>query len=179
MALKENAEMFVRADKKQIYTVINIGLIVLCIIVMIFMYIYLRYAAIFFGIPVIALFAFLSWFVQTRARVEYEYSIVAGVLTVSQITNQTKRRIIASTDAKDILEFGETTRDKMIQERSNQSAAECRFVDCSSADDDKMYFFKYRDVKYGMQKIYFSPDDKMLDALRIKSGEVMRAVRRV
>ncbi len=177
MALVENVEMFVKPKKKHTPIIVSMVLTLACAVVVILLVGIMGMGAFIVIVPVIAVFALLSFLAFSKSRVEFEYSLMAGVLNISRITNQTNRKIIATLDAKEITEFGSITKEKLADEYRN-SSGDCKIIDCSDVNEE-MYYFKYRDNKNGMMKIIFSPNDRMIDALRLKSSEVMRAVRKI
>lgn len=184
MALTENAEMFVKAPKSKSPIFITALFALLCAVILIALMLFLGYAALILAVPVIVIFAIVSRIFYVRSLVEYEYSVMAGVLTVSKIMNQSKRKEIASVDIKEIAEFGESDKERMKNDLSVVQS-ELMVVDCTGvapyadSESDKIYFFKCRDAKNGMVKVYFSPNDKILESLRLKSTEVMRVLRRI
>lgn len=184
MALTENTEMFVKGARSKAPLFITVGLALLCAVVLMLLVVFTGYTALILAVPVVAVFAAISRFFYTRSIVEYEYSVMAGVFSVTKIMNQSKRKEIVSVDVKEISEFGESDKEKMQKDlRSVQT--DLKIVDCTGVQSygdelpEKIYFFKCRDLKNGMIKVYFSPNDKVIDALRLKSTEVMRAVRRL
>lgn len=184
MALTENAEMFVKAPKSKAPIFVTALLALLCAVILLLLMLFMGYAALILAVPVIVIFAVVSRLFFVRSLVEYEYSVMAGVLTVSKIMNQSKRQIIASVEVKEIAEFGESDKERMKNALSTVQS-ELKVVDCTGVvpygdtDDSKIYFFKCRDIKNGMIKVYFSPNDKILESLRLKSPEVMRVLRRI
>lgn len=184
MALTENTEMFVRGERSKTPLLITVGLAVLCAVILLFLFVYTGYTALILAVPVVAVFAAVSRIFYVRSIVEYEYSVMAGVLTVSKIMNQSKRKEIVSIDAKEISEFGVSDKE-MMRKDLDSVQGEVKIFDCTgevpfdSENPNQIYFFKGKDSKYGTVKVYFSPNEKMIDALRLKSPEVMRSVRRI
>lgn len=184
MALTENTEMFVKAPKSRTPIFITAILAVLCAIVLIALVIFTGYTALILAVPVVVIFAVISRIFYVKSIVEYEYSVMAGVFSVTKIMNQSKRKEISSVEVKEIAEFGETDMERMKKELLTVQT-DLKVVDCTGIapygdnDEQKVYFFKCRDAKSGMIKVYFSPNEKLLEALRLKSPEVMRVLRRI
>jgi len=184
MALTENAEMFVKAERSKTPLIITVILALICAIVLIALVIFTGYTALILAVPVIAIFAAVSRIFYVRSVVEYEYSVMAGVFSVTKIMNQTKRKEIVSVDAKEISEFGISDKER-LQKDLMTVQTDLKVIDCTGVsiygeeESNQVYFFKCRDGKSGMVKVYFSPNEKILEALRLKSPEVMRVLRRI
>ena len=184
MALTENTEMFVKGARTKTPIVVSILLAIACAVILLVLAAFTGYAALILAVPVIAIFAFIARLIYTRSIVEYEYSVMAGVFSVTKIMNQTKRKLITSVDVKEISEFGKSGRDMMKKDLMTVQT-DLKVLDCTgfafSGDEnsDEIYFFKCRDAQSGMVKVYFSPNEKILEALRLKSPEVMRVLRRI
>lgn len=180
MAIKENTEMFVRADNKRAHIVVIVAIAVVCVIITIALVLLIGYGAIIPGALIFFFCAILSWFVYNHSKMEFEYSLMAGVLQISRITNQTKRKVMVCVDAKEITEFGKIEKFDKATEVRKAVEGEYTVVNCcGDTEESHTYFFKYKDQKHGMTKVFFTPNDVFLDALRLKSSEVMRVVRKL
>ncbi|MBE7065032.1 MAG: hypothetical protein E7384_04360 [Ruminococcaceae bacterium] len=184
MALTENTEMFVKGARSKTPIIVSVLLAIACAVILFVLAAFTGYAALILAVPVIAVFALAARLVYTRSVVEYEYSVMAGVFSVTKIMNQTKRKEIVSVDVKEISEFGLSDKERMQKDMMTVQT-DLKVIDCTGDtvgdgdDNDKVYFFRCRDSKGGMLKVYFTPNEKILEALRLKSPEVMRVLRRI
>ena len=98
MALTENTEMFVKGARSKAPLLITIFLALVCSVILLALVIFTGYTALILAVPVVAVFAAVSRLIYVRSIVEYEYSVMAGVLSVTKIMNQTNRKEIVSVD---------------------------------------------------------------------------------
>ena len=105
---------------------------------------------------------YVAWYVFSNLKVEYEYSIVSGSITISKIMSKRKRKGIVNFEASKIEELYEyDNRDFDTRMFSHIFSA------CGAASPDyKTYAAVITTEKYGRSVLLFTPNEKFLLAMK-------------
>lgn len=103
-----------------------------------------------------------AWFLITNQNVEFEYSVTNGDIDIDQITAQRKRKRIVSVSGSKI-ESMEPYREAEFANRHFD-----RTVMAAPSLQEATWCFSYRSKKNGHTLVVFSPEERVLEAL--KSG---------
>ena len=103
---------------------------------------------------------FIVWWLVIQSRIEFEYTLSAGILNIDNLINQSKRKHVIKVQLSSISQFG-----KLSDETAQQaSKAAVKVITCGNADeDDEAYYFTCNYDKNGLYMFIFNPDDRMLN----------------
>lgn len=140
---------------------IVIGAIILIIVI--------NYFLAIFGLVQIIVFAtagliLLTYFAVIQFNVEYEYIVTNGDIDIDKITNKSTRKRILSIKARDFEEYGEFTQQR--------DTGNYKIIDVSG-NDNKKYYALFKHSKYGNTKLIFSPNEKVLAAIKPFSRKIV------
>lgn len=93
-------------------------------------------------------------------KVEYEYTITNGELDIDKIIAQKKRKSLITINAKKITEIG--LYDENTPDKDNQT-----IVLASDNIDKHEYYADCTHDEYGNVRLIFSPNERMLEAIKI------------
>lgn len=118
---------------------------------------YLIYVAFFLFVGGI----YAVWYVFGQQKVEYEYSVSMGVLTVSKIIALRKRKKMCDVEVKDFEILG----------KGAENIEGMRFAKeiIAAADPDNTkenYYAVYNSPAYGRTLLVFNPNEKILNAMK-------------
>ena len=173
----EVIETFIKARKNKMLIVwcVLIALAALAVSVVIFALLQLM------GL-LLALLAFLIAYLATmtlikRNRLEYELSIVAGEMTITEIRNQTWRKKVMSFDIRDLENFRKAKPEevKTYEDRAKQS--QHKLLCCFGDEDEELYFFNARAKDEGnTYDIFMAPEDRIMKEIAVRSFEARRVL---
>lgn len=114
----------------------------------------------------LALFAFLFciygvWFFITSLRVEYEYAFLSSVFRVDKVISRRKRRPVVKVDVKMLEDLFPYSDEKM----SEKKFAKVYNVAAREFSTDN-YVAVYHSEAKGRTAIVFTPNEKMLEAMK-------------
>lgn len=104
---------------------------------------------------------YIVWYVFNTQKVEYEYSVAGGELDVAKVIALRKRKRICKVKIGDIdiLGKGEKTIEGMRFTKQFVAAGDL-------SRDDENYFAVYNDPAYGKCLLIFTPNEKILGAMK-------------
>lgn len=102
-----------------------------------------------------------AWYFITAQNVEYEYSVTNSNLTVDKVIAKRKRKRMISFDIKKIEEMGKFNE----KNYEKQKYEKLLFASASDFGDD-VYAAVFFVEKYGNCLLLFSPNEKVLEAMR-------------
>jgi hypothetical protein len=122
-----------------------------------------------FSIPSIISFvvfgggAVLMWFGKDYLRVEYEYSFTNGIVDISQVINNRRRKELVSFKTREVEMVAPIDDPKLRNFESRQNIKKVRAV---LNTDSKIYYacFRKNEVQY---LLYFEPSEEFLKFMRI------------
>lgn len=140
--------------------------IVLCVVLLPLACVALAYITSIYYFMMVAFFVLIAavygaWYFITAQNVEYEYSVTNSNITVDKVVAKRKRKRIVSFDIKKIEEMGRFD-DKDYEKRKYDKLM------CASASDfgEDVYAAVFYIEKYGNCLLLFSPNEKVLEAMR-------------
>jgi hypothetical protein len=148
-----------KADKaRRIGTVISGSLFTFCLVLI---------ALMMLGKPMMAFFFFIlavgagygTYFLVTSSYVEYEYTFTNGELDVDKIIAKKKRTSLLSVEVRSFTDFG----------RYSDGLEESEDMTVVFATDNvasKEYYADFDHKEYGITRLVFVPDERMLDNIR-------------
>lgn len=158
-----NEQIVKRAKKpkqliiKIISVIILITVPVVCTVLAFTVTTYMFYIGFFLFIAGI----YVVWYVFNIQKVDFEYSVSGGDLDISKIIALRKRKKICRVKIGeiDVLGKGEKTVDGMRFTKT--------FIAAGDLDrDDENYYAVYNDAAYGKCLLIFSPNEKILEAMK-------------
>jgi hypothetical protein len=172
--MNENCEMFVKGRKNKMLPLMYVGVFFACIVLAFLAVNFLKLTGIVLSIPIAFAGAFACLKIKQFYDVEYEYSVMNGVITFSVIRNQSLRKTLAVCEVKDIGSFGKATCQEAFEACNTKIAGgEHRFC-CVGTDQESVYYIVARGNDGLSYRIYFAPNEKMLTILEKQSLEVKR-----
>ncbi|MDE5771035.1 MAG: hypothetical protein K2I06_05310 [Ruminococcus sp.] len=126
------------------------------------------------GNPVLSLLGFLlavgagygTFFIVQSSHVEYEYAFTNGELDIDKIIAKRKRKSLLSIEVNKFTDFGKYRDD--IEETSEMTV-----VISSDNIASHEYYADFQHENYGLTRLVFSPDSRMLDNIkRFLSGSL-------
>lgn len=118
----------------------------------------------FLGIFAFAALVYLAYRLIRSMSIEYEYIVTNGDLDIDVITAKSKRKRIISASADQIELIAKYPGD-LYSAEMEKVPNKIRAV--SSMTDEGIYFIKLRQKNENVI-VYFQPDDRMLDAFRVR-----------
>lgn len=114
----------------------------------------------------VAFFLFIGgtyavWYVFGQQKIEYEYSVSAGVLNVSKIIALRKRKHMCKVEVKDFEILGKGAKNIEGMRFAKQIIA--------AADPDNTeenYYAVFNSAAYGKTLLVFNPNEKILNAMK-------------
>lgn len=98
------------------------------------------------------------WLLPRTFNCEYEYSIEGDLFTVSIIRNKASRKVLFSTDAKNLVScapFDEADKSSLVRQKIN-----------ASVDTNTLYYALFS-VDETTTAVLFSPDDEFIKSFRL------------
>lgn len=117
-------------------------------------------------IPAFSLFVlvgvcFGAYYLISFRNLEYEYSVTNGDITIDKIINRRSRKRVISMDAHGIEVMG-----KYKPEEHSQKNYAARMIVSETDDGNDAWYFTGNHPKKGNVLVVFSPDEKVLTALK-------------
>lgn len=123
-------------------------------------------AVINFYMAVVAMFILMGgiyviWYVFSNLKIEYEYSIISGSITLAKIMAKRKRKRIVEFEAsaiEDMVEYGNSDFDTRLYNHVYDVRG------CSG--ENKTYAATITSPKHGRSVVLFNPNEKFLEAMK-------------
>ena len=140
--------------------------IVLCVVLLPLACVALAYITSIYYFIMVAFFVLIAavygaWYFITAQNVEYEYSVTNSNITVDKVIAKRKRKRIVSFDIKKIEEMGKFD-DKDYEKRKYDKLMFAAASDFGEDGYAAVFFIE----KYGNCLLLFSPNEKVLEAMR-------------
>ncbi len=104
---------------------------------------------------------YVVWYVFSQQKVEYEYSVSMGTLSVSKIIALRKRKEMCKIEIKDFEILGKGSENIEGMKFAKQIIA------AADPDDTKEnYYAVYNSAAYGRTLLVFNPNEKILNAMK-------------
>lgn len=146
---------------------ISAGIILLGIVLVFLSIIFLPPLAIL----VLAAVCYGAYYLITSRSVEFEYSVTNGDITIDKIIYRRKRKRVISVDAHSIEEMGLYD----PQKQAGKTYQKRLMVSGEGREAGGEWYFCARDAKVGTMLVVFSPEEKILQAMRpFLPGQVSR-----
>lgn len=152
-----------KANARSISVIIGVVLMLVLLPVICF-YLAFNFMAYFLyiGIFIIMFGIYLAWYFITSQRVEYEYSVAGGTLSVAKIIAKRKRKKIVNVEVKDF---------DLLCKASDSRLNGRRFVKHYSAagdvkDEENTYCATFNSPAFGSCVLFFTPNEKILQAMK-------------
>ena len=161
-------DIFVEHMVKKRPTGKDIALIILYALLAFIIFIF----GVFFSAPLLGPFSFVGAFVGVAAlfgayylisnmSIEYEYIVTNGEIDVDKIMAKRRRKRLLTANAQTFESFGlYRQQDHMGKEYTSRVYAS------ESMDENTSYYAVFTHVKLGKTLLVFTPDDRVLDALK-------------
>lgn len=118
-------------------------------------FIYIAFFLLMFGI-------WFIWYVRSSQNVEFEYQMVQDTIVVSKITAKRRRKEIVRIDVK-LFDCLAKANDDSVKNLNFMKAYEA----CEDfSDDDNTYYAVYQHAAYGRTALIFTPNEKILKAMK-------------
>ncbi len=104
---------------------------------------------------------FLDWWLITRMKIEFEYSVTNGDITIDQITARRSRKRMISFSAKDVEVFKKYQPDQYV----NRTFDKELFVD-SNNEADEYWCMELVHKSLGRTLVIFTPSEYILKAIK-------------
>lgn len=105
----------------------------------------------------------LGWILWNRGNVEFEYSLSNGELTIDTIFGQQKRKHLVELNIRERVELIAPVTEEFSSELNRTASA---VYDASSSPNALGRYFINAKGETGLTRIFFEPDEKLLQALR-------------
>ena len=117
---------------------------------------------IYVGLFIFIIGIYLTWFVISSQRVEFEYAVAGGTLDIAKITDKRKRKRIVKVDVREIDLFCKAD-DKRLEKMNFTK----RFIAAGDPTDaENTYCLVYNSQAYGRTLIAFTPNEKIINAMK-------------
>ncbi len=119
------------------------------------------------GNPLLSLIGFIlavgagygTFFLVQSSHVEYEYAFTNGELDIDKIIAKKRRKSLLSIEVSKFTDFGKYNDDL-------EETAEMTVVISSDNIASHEYYADFQHEYYGLTRLVFSPDDRMLDNMK-------------
>ena len=108
------------------------------------------------GLVVGGIVIFLGLLFLSNSVFEFEYTFTNGELDIDKIIAKRKRKRLITVDIKGITDFG-----KYADAPKTQS--DTTIINAHDGTSDNTYYADFRSKKYGITRLYFSPDEKTMN----------------
>ncbi len=142
------------SDRAKTYGVLAAALLV-AVIVFMLVNIFLGSTMIIVAIILAGVILWGGYWLTGEFNVEYEYCFSAGELTVDKIINQKRRKPMCSIDLRSADSFT----------KSPRKLPDVTVIN-ACGDSGEQYAIEYTDTKYGRCVFLFTPDERMLEAVK-------------
>lgn len=159
-------EIIVSKEKDNFITLLSAVIVIVAIVFLILLF---RFAGVVVFIPapfvIFASAIFARHIYINNNKVEFEYSLNAGILNIDRIINQSKRYPVIKIQVSDILTFGRYSDNDTGMYKESKKAD--KFVDCGSGrDDSNLYYFTCNFENRGIYMFVFEPGAKILSTMK-------------
>ena len=125
-------------------------------------------------LAVIAMFLLLfcaygAWYFITSLKVEYEYAFISSSLRIDKIIAKRRRRAIIMIDVKKFDDFFRYSDSEMGKRRFNKV-----YRACAKEFSEDNYVACFHDEAKGKCAILFTPNEKLLEAMKPYFGNELR-----
>lgn len=142
------------SDRAKTYGVLAAALLV-AVIVFMLVNIFLGSTMVIVAIILAGVILWGGYWLTGEFNVEYEYCFSAGELTVDKIINQKRRKPMCSIDLRSADSFT----------KSPRKLPDVTVIN-ACGDSGEQYAIEYTDTKYGRCVFLFTPDERMLEAVK-------------
>ena len=155
-------DIFVEHMVKKRPTGKDIALIILYALLAFIIFIF----GVFFSAPLLGPFSFVgalfgAYYLISNMSIEYEYIVTNGEIDVDKIMAKRRRKRLLTANARTFESFGlYRQQDHMGKEYTSRVYAS------ESMDENTSYYAVFTHVQLGKTLLVFTPDDRVLDALK-------------
>lgn len=111
-----------------------------------------------------------GWKINQRFNLEFEYILTNFDLDIDQITAQRKRKRLISLSLTGIQQFG---RYDLAHKHQVENVGEQKRLDASTHNNGETYYFVCNDKKHGRTLVLFSPEERILKAVKTANPQAM------
>lgn len=142
------------SDKVKTFLLLT-GALLLAIVVVLVFNILFGTTMILIGLLLAGGILYGGYWLTGELSIEYEYCFTSGELSVDKIINRKRRKSMCSVTLRSAESFMKNP--KSLPEMTQINAC---------GDDGEVYVIIYNDEKYGKSALRFTPDEKMLEAIK-------------
>ncbi len=172
--MNESCELFVKGPKNRKTPFIFIGVFVGCLVLAFVTIGLMGPAGLLFSMLIALGGAYLCVKINSLYKIEYEYSVAAGQIAFSMIRNQTIRKTVAVCDIKEISSFGSTLWQEAFEACREKVVGNEHRLLCIGEGQENVCFIVSRGNDGKTYRIYFAPNERILEILGSQSLEVKR-----
>lgn len=99
---------------------------------------------------------FLGLFFLSNSICEFEYAFTNGELDIDKIIAKRKRKRLITIEIKGITDFGK-------YDDAPKAHSGTTIIYAHDGTSDSTYYADFKSQKYGMTRLYFSPDEKTMN----------------
>lgn len=156
--LNDVIECFVKGRKNKKLPLYYVLIIIASIAAIVVLGRFLGFVGVAFGILFAGFGAYLIYFISRMNKVEYEYSVVAGDFSVSEIRNQTKRKQLFKCSVRDIKSIKKLLKDELANNPPTKRT-DVSLCLCYGDDDEVIYHFDVRGEDGSSYDVYIAAVD--------------------
>lgn len=104
---------------------------------------------------------YLAWYIITSQYVEFEYAITNNNITVDKIIAKRKRKKLLDLDIRQFENLCKITDSKVANKKFTKYT-----IAAQDIDSNETYVATYHSEAYGNCALFFTPSDKVLEAMR-------------
>ena len=179
---EEVIETFVKARKNKTAIIYCILIAIAALAVAAVIYYFYRLIGFLLIILVFAIAFYGMVLIMKYNNLEYEFSIVMGEFTISEIRNQTRRKKVMSFLIKDLENFKKVKTADVLAKKDDGVKKEDapKVLYCFGDDDEEAYAFTARSADEGVvYEIYIKHDDQVMKEMALRSFEVRRVLGKI
>jgi len=102
-----------------------------------------------------------AYYLLTGMNIEYEYSVTNGDIDIDTIIAQRKRKRLLSVNSKNFEKYGKYKREEHLNDNYQR-----KIFACDHIENPDNWYFTYKDVAKGDTIVVFSPNDRVLNAIK-------------
>ncbi len=150
-------EQLVTINKSTAQKASYIVLIFLIIVAGLFVFIFTAplFNSLLLGLILGGVVIFLGLFLLSNSVFEFEYAFTNGELDIDKIIAKRKRKRLITVDIKGINDFGKYN-------DAPKAPSDTTIINAHDGTSGNTYYADFRSQKYGITRLYFSPDEKTM-----------------
>ncbi|NLN04623.1 MAG: hypothetical protein GX166_07385, partial [Clostridiaceae bacterium] len=128
-------EIIIQREKDTFYTFLSFLIMTAAVVLLVMLFnfagniVFVPMPFILFAAGILARLVYIN-----HNKVEYEYSLHAGIFNIDKLVNQAKRQPVIKLPASDILTFG--SYNDSVNEEYKGAREGIKYIDCTSGRDD-------------------------------------------